>query len=114
MAEQPGNQTPNTLDVNETDLREMKVDELRSKAWELDVFGVSDLRKEELVHAVGGRGGGGDDTGGGGGGGVRTDPGTSKSLKYSQEITSTDDDPERRPQPGDHRPRRDPAVGGAA
>jgi hypothetical protein len=56
MAEQPGNQTPNTLDVNETDLREMKVDELRSKAWELDVFGVSDLRKEELVHAVGGRG----------------------------------------------------------
>jgi hypothetical protein len=29
------------------------------------------------------------------GGGVRTGPGTSKSLKYSQEITSTDDDPER-------------------
>ncbi|MFL6121317.1 Rho termination factor N-terminal domain-containing protein [Actinophytocola sp.] len=99
MAEQRGNQTPNTPDVSESALRELKVDELRDKARELDVSGASGMRKDELVHAVAGAtqdsheagtGGSGDE-----GGGVRTGPGTSKSLKYSQEITSTDDDPER-------------------
>src|SRR4051794_25472255 len=101
MPEQPGNQAPNTPDVDETELRGMKAGELRDKARELDVSGASGMRKEELVHAVaaatGGSGGsaGGGSAGGGEGGGVRTGPGTSKSLKYSQEISSPDDDPER-------------------
>ncbi|MGM1065592.1 hypothetical protein [Saccharothrix sp. Mg75] len=48
----------------------------------------------------GGEGKAGEDKGGGGKGGrgkggVRTGKGTSKSLKYSQEITSTDEEPER-------------------
>lgn len=99
MAEQPGNQTPNTPDVSETELRGMKVDELRERAGEHYVSGASDMRKEELVHAVAAaeQEGGGDRGDGGGdeGGGIRTGPDTSRSLKYSQEITSTDDDPER-------------------
>ncbi len=32
MVEQPGNQTPDTPDVSETELRAMKVDELREDA----------------------------------------------------------------------------------
>jgi hypothetical protein len=64
----------------------------------------SDLRKEELVQALarsGGSGGsagsgGGDDVGAGPDGGhVRTGSETSKSVTYSQEVTSPDDDPER-------------------
>jgi hypothetical protein len=100
MAEQRGNQTPNTPEVNESELSRMMVDELREKARELDVSGTSDMRKDDLVHAVAAvvQDGGGC-TGGSEGSpdsGVRTGPGTSKSLKYSQEITSTaDDEPER-------------------
>ncbi|MFC4852764.1 Rho termination factor N-terminal domain-containing protein [Actinophytocola glycyrrhizae] len=89
MAEQPGNQTPDTPDVDETELRGMKADELRARARELNVSGASDMRKEELVHAVATA------TQEGESGGVRTGPESSKSLKYSQEITSPDDDPER-------------------
>jgi hypothetical protein len=104
MAEQPGNQTPNTPDVSETELRAKKVDELRQEAKEADVTGVSGMRKEELVHAVaeaeqhgGGPGSGDDGDLGAGpdGGHVRTGPETSKSIKYSQEVTSPDEDPER-------------------
>src|SRR3954451_19497914 len=113
--QQPGNQTPGTPDVSETELREMKIDELRDRARAEGVSGASTLRKEELVEAVSrahregsagttadGRAGaeGDGDAGGPGdtgpdGGRVRRGPESSKSLKYSQEITSPDEEPER-------------------
>jgi len=100
---QPGNQSPNTPDLSETELRGMKVNELRDRAKEEGIGGASSMRKEELVEAVsemhrdGGEGADGDRSSGAGpdGGHVRTGPETSKSLKYSQEITSPADDPER-------------------
>lgn len=109
MPDEPGNQTPNTPDVSETELREKKVDELRQEARSAGVSGASSMRKDDLVHAVakaeqassdgrqdrtGGRDGGGEDAGPDGGH-IRTGPDTSKSLKYSQEVTSPDEDPER-------------------
>ena len=109
MPDEPGNQTPNTPDVSETELREKKVDELRREARSAGVSGASSMRKDDLVHAVakaeqassdgrqdrtGGRDGGGEDAGPDGGH-IRTGPDTSKSLKYSQEVTSPDEDPER-------------------
>jgi hypothetical protein len=102
--DEPGNQTPNTPDLSETELRDMKVEQLREKARDEGVSGTSSLRKEELVEAISaahrdgrGNGAGEDDSRGAGpdGGHVRTGPQTSKSLKYSQEITSPEDDPER-------------------
>jgi hypothetical protein len=105
MAEQPGNQTPDTPDLKESELREMKVDELREKAADAGVSGVSNLKKEELVDAISeqarrGRGsaGGEDDDDLGAGpddGRLRQGPEASRSLEYSQEVTSTDDEPER-------------------
>lgn len=98
MADQPGNQTPNTPGVSETELRETKVDELRRRARAAGISGTSDMKKEELVQALVEQGGGGEpgDLGAGPDGGhVRTGPDTSKSLKYSQEVTSTEDEPER-------------------
>ena len=104
MSEQPGNQTPNTPDVDESKLRAMKVDELREEAREEGIGGASSMRKDELVRAVAEeRSGEGDpkaagdaDVGRGPEGGhIRTGPDTSKSLKYSQEVTSPDDEPER-------------------
>jgi hypothetical protein len=97
---QPGNQTPNTPDLSETELRGMKVDELRGKARDEGISGTSSMRKEELVDAISAahrdNAGRGDSAGAGPDGGhVRTGPETSKSLKYSQEIVSPDDDPER-------------------
>jgi Rho termination factor, N-terminal domain len=158
--QQPGNQTAGTPDLSETELREMKVDELRRRAREEGVRGASSLRKEELVKAVskahrdgsgdraetssgrrsgqsgkagqsgeagqsgkagqsgttrqsgtgraartgrsgstGGRAGEGEAGGPGDagprGGRLRKGSESSKSLKYSQEITSPDDEPER-------------------
>ncbi|WP_210505840.1 Rho termination factor N-terminal domain-containing protein [Naasia sp. SYSU D00057] len=109
MAEEPGNQTPNTPDVSETELREKTVDELREEAKEAGVSGTSGMKKDELVDAVAQarKSGGGDTSGSDGGdegesvgagpdgGHLRTGPDTSKSLKYSQEITSPDEEPER-------------------
>jgi hypothetical protein len=107
MAENKGNQTPNTPDVSETELREMKVDELRQEARDEEIGGASNMRKEELVQKVAkaksGNGAGlgssdseAEDLGAGPDGGrVRRGPDSSKSLKYSQEVTSTEDEPER-------------------
>jgi hypothetical protein len=108
MAEQPGNQTPNTPDVNETELRDLKVDELRERAKDAGVPGVSNLKKEELVDAISKQSRRGAGTGSGSGDGsdgdlgagpddgrVRQGPEASRSLQYSQEVTSTEDEPER-------------------
>ncbi|WP_448628295.1 Rho termination factor N-terminal domain-containing protein [Geodermatophilus sp. URMC 64] len=100
------NETPNTPGLSETELREMKVDELRERAREAGVQGTSDMKKEELVRAVSeaaGAGNGGSGDGGAGEPGdrgpdeghLRTGDQTSRSLKYSQEVTSLDEDPER-------------------
>src|SRR4051812_43247850 len=99
MAEKAGNQTPNTPGVSETELRETKVDELREQARDLDVSGSSDMRKEELVQAIASaRSDRADDSdlgAGPDGGRLRIGEQTSSSLKYSQEVTSPDDEPER-------------------
>ncbi|MDQ0620210.1 Rho termination factor N-terminal domain-containing protein [Arthrobacter globiformis] len=109
MSEKPGNQTPNTPDVSETELREMKVDELRQEAKDENISGTSGMRKEELVKEVAGarseagasRGSedtdtDADDLGAGPEGGkIRHGDASSSSLKYSQEVTSTEDEPER-------------------
>jgi hypothetical protein len=102
--DEPGNRTPDTPDVSETALRKEKVDELRQQAREAGVSGASSMKKEELVQAIahagpGGQADSGDEPGdlgaGPDGGHVRTGSETSKSIRYSQEITSTDDEPER-------------------
>ncbi|GLB65570.1 Rho termination factor N-terminal domain-containing protein [Arthrobacter mangrovi] len=102
MANTSGNETPNTPNVSESELRGMKADELREEAKKAGISGVHDMRKEELVDAVAqarsGRDSGQreDDAGAGPDGGkLRTGPGTSDSLKYSQEVTSPEDEPER-------------------
>lgn len=107
MADQPGNQTPDTPEVSETELRGMKVDELREEAKKAGVGATSGMKKEELVEAVAEtRAGGKDqeshgaeesgDVGAGPEGGkLRTGPQVSDSLKYSQEVTSPDQEPER-------------------
>jgi Rho termination factor, N-terminal domain len=109
MAQQPGNQTPNTPDLKESELRDMKVDELRERARDAGVPGVSNLKKEELVDAIseqsrrngeasseGGDDRIDDDLGAGPDGGrVRQGPEASRSLEYSQEVTSPEDEPER-------------------
>ncbi|MDQ0661592.1 hypothetical protein QFZ35_000090 [Arthrobacter ulcerisalmonis] len=112
MSDKPGNQTPNTPDVSETELRKMKVDELRHEAREEHISGASGMRKEELVKEVaqarqegaehgqsgdaGSKAEDAEDLGAGPDGGkIRYGDDSSKSLKYSQEITSTDEEPER-------------------
>jgi len=93
------NETPNTPDVSETELRDLKVDELRERAREAGVGGTSGMRKDDLVNAIveavrGGDGGANARSDGGAGepgdagpdgGRLRRGEETSKSLKYSQE-----------------------------
>jgi hypothetical protein len=99
---QPGNQTPNTPDINESEIRALKVDELRDRLRRHGISDTSEMRKDELVKALinalrepasvpSPR----DGKGTGAGSGLRTGEHTSKSLKYSQEVTSIDDEPER-------------------
>lgn len=105
MSENKGNQMSNTPDASETELREKKVDELRQEAREEEISGASGMRKEELVQEVakaksgsdaGDAGSDADDLGAGPEDGkIRRGPDSSKSLKYSQEITSPEDEPER-------------------
>jgi Rho termination factor, N-terminal domain len=93
------NKTPNTPDLNETELRGMKVEELRERAKQEGIGATSSMRKEELVEAIsaahrsGSRQGQSD--AGPDGGRVRTGDQTSRSLKYAQEVTSPEDEPER-------------------
>jgi len=104
------NETANTPDLSETELRGMKADELRERARKEGVASPSTKRKEELVDAIseahrsssaaesgtdpgdaaGAPGDAGPDEGR-----VRIGGETSKSIKYSQEVTSPDDEPER-------------------
>jgi len=121
--DQRGNDTPDTPDLSETELRAMKVDKLRERARDEGVDDPDSLHKEELVEAVSelhrtgrarsqqssGSEGSDDSAEAGPGEGeaglpgdagpddgrLRTGDQTSKSLKYSQEITSPDDHPER-------------------
>jgi hypothetical protein len=103
------NETPNTPGLSETELRDTKVDDLREQAKDAGITGTSSMKKDELVEALSdaARDGGGADGGSDGGeagrpgdrgpddGHLRTGDQTSKSLKYSQEVTSTEEEPER-------------------
>ena len=107
------NETPNTPGLSETELRDTKVDDLRQQARDQGVEGTSSMKKEELVNALSRAardsgasssdkdGGTPDDEAGLPGdrgpddGKLRTGDQTSRSLKYSQEVTSLDEDPER-------------------
>ena len=103
--------TPNRPDLSETDLRAMKVDELRNAAKDAGVDATSTMRKGELVDAVsrahresapnegsgesaGGEAGTPDDAGADDGR-LRTGNKPSRSVRFSQEVTSPDDEPER-------------------
>ncbi|MCI4063837.1 hypothetical protein MRQ36_15090 [Micromonospora sp. R77] len=95
----PGNQTPNTPDINESDIARLKVDQLRDRLRRRGVTDTTDMQKDDLVKALiksmrddSGRSSSG---GSGSSGGIRTGAHTSSSIRYSQEITSVDDEPER-------------------
>ncbi|MCZ2824313.1 MULTISPECIES: Rho termination factor N-terminal domain-containing protein [unclassified Modestobacter] len=104
------NETPNTPDLSETELRATKLDDLREQARAAGIGGTSSMKKEELVSAIsdahrkGKAAGGGAPEDGQAGqpgdrgpddGHLRLGDETSRSLQYSQEITSLDEDPER-------------------
>jgi Rho termination factor, N-terminal domain len=117
------NETPNTPDLSETELRRTSKAELQEQAQDAGVEGADGMKKAELVDAIstahkerqdgGGNGGAGGSDGGGAGGSedggeaglpgdrgpdeghLRTGEQTSRSLQYAQEITSLDEDPER-------------------
>ena len=92
------NDTPNTPDVPESKIARMKVDDLRSALKKRGVKGIADLKKADLVKKLikaetsASRS---TKSATKTGGGKRTGKNTSKSLKYAQEIRSTDDRPER-------------------
>ncbi|SDY07035.1 hypothetical protein SAMN05444365_101570 [Micromonospora pattaloongensis] len=98
---QPGNQTPDTPPIQESDVARLKVDELRSQLRARGVNGTSGLRKEQLVKALVKtlQEGTGFSPDGGeprkDGDGVRRGPKSARSLKYSQEIRSPDEHQER-------------------
>ena len=101
------NDTPNTPEISESKIGRMKVSELRTRLARQGVGDTAGLKKPELVKklvkSLSGKGGkagkagraGKAETAGKTSGGKRTGKKTSPSLKYSQEITSTSDRPER-------------------
>ncbi|MGN9811094.1 hypothetical protein ACTMSW_17240 [Micromonospora sp. BQ11] len=94
----PGNQTPNTPDINESEIARLKVDDLRTRLRSRGVTDTADMKKDDLVEALIKAmkdGSGGSGASGSSGGGVRTGSHTSSSVKYSQEIRSVDDEAER-------------------
>jgi hypothetical protein len=100
MSDQVREQTSNTATTSESGLRETKANDLRAEAKEAGVTGTSDMRKDELVEEVAklrsGPTGVGDDVGAGPASGkLRTGDQTSSSLKYSQEVSSPEEEPER-------------------
>ena len=90
-----------TTGTSESALRERTAEDLREEAKEAGVSGTSGMRKDDLVDAVAearDESSDGDDAAHGpgpDGGGVREGSQSSDSLKYSQEISSPDEDPER-------------------
>ncbi|MEU9826840.1 hypothetical protein [Micromonospora chersina] len=50
--EQPGNQTPNTPEVNESEIARLTVDQLRDRLRRRGVTGTADMRKPDLVDAL--------------------------------------------------------------
>jgi hypothetical protein len=114
----PGNQTPNTPDINESEIARLKVDELRDRLRRRGVTDTADMKKDDLVKTLvkslrdgsgpsgssrssgssgssRSSGSSGSSRSPGSSGGVRTGAQTSRSLKYSQVIDSVDDEPER-------------------
>jgi hypothetical protein len=93
-----------TKNANERRLAEMRVDELRQMARQQGVSGSYGMRKADLIKAVSrGAGNAGKTTARGrpagkstqASGGVRRGPASSRSLRYAQEITSPNQQPER-------------------
>jgi hypothetical protein len=92
---------------SEEELRELKVDELRDRAKDAGIESTSSMRKDELVDALLSAGAGGSAEPAGEGeagqpgdagpdeGRLRTGDETSRSVQYSQEVTSPEDEPER-------------------
>ncbi|RKT55291.1 hypothetical protein [Saccharothrix australiensis] len=99
MAEQrTQRKTDRTREAGDGGLSGLTVAELRKRASGLGIHGVHDLHKDELVAALdealrdrGAPKPRGEDEAGG----VRTGERTSKSVGYSQEVRSPDDEPER-------------------
>src|SRR4029453_15740874 len=50
--DQPGNQTPNTPDIKESEIAALKVDQLRDRLRRRGITGTGDMRKDELVKAL--------------------------------------------------------------
>ncbi|MEV4480645.1 hypothetical protein [Micromonospora coxensis] len=48
----PGNQTPNTPEVNESEIARLKVDQLRDRLRRRGITGTGDMRKDELVETL--------------------------------------------------------------
>ena len=90
-----------TTGISESALRERTAEDLRDAAKEAGVTGTSGMRKDDLADAVAEVRSDGSDVDdvahgpGPDGGGVREGSQSSDSLRYSQEISSPDDDPER-------------------
>ena len=100
MAKERASDPANGPEVDEDDLGELTIDELRREAKEAGMARTSEMREDELVREVARLRRQGDDEGSSRGAGpdaghVRRGPKSSKSLKYSQEITSPDEEPER-------------------
>jgi hypothetical protein len=92
------NDTPNTPEVNESEIARRKADDLRKELANRGVKGTSRLKKADLVKKMIEMEASGTKSSSGSarsGGGKRTGKKASDSLKYAQEITSTADKPER-------------------